>query len=127
MTDKKHILLVEDDLTLASVLEEMLLLEGYKMTLAQNGEDALEKLHELSDDLPDLILLDIIMPKMMGGEFYEKIKAKKSVKDIPVMVITNLVQTEGVVSSELNKAEGYVVKSNVSMKELLKKVAELLA
>lgn len=81
------VLLVEDDPLIYRLYQKLFTLEGYELELADNGLSALEMMPSFS---PDIILLDIMMPTMNGIEFLGKLKSDPAVKDIPVIVLTNV-------------------------------------
>lgn len=85
MNDKKKILIVDDDLELCQVIKDTLSEKGYHVTFVQNAEDALEL--SLSD-LPDLMLLDIEVPKMGGFVFCQKLRSNVKTKDLPVIFLS---------------------------------------
>lgn len=80
------ILVVEDDADLGEVVCEILTISGYRASHAVDGIDALQMLR--AGDLPDLILLDLMMPRMDGWEFREALLRNKKLKDIPVIVFS---------------------------------------
>jgi CheY-like chemotaxis protein len=120
---KQKILIIEDDGFLASIYAQKLDVEGFDVVFATNGEDGL-KLAE--KDHPDLILLDLLMPKMDGFEFLEKAKGDAGLKDIPVLVLTNLGQREDVERCLKLGAAGYVIKAHSLPQETVKRVKEIL-
>ncbi|RMD85644.1 MAG: response regulator, partial [Candidatus Dadabacteria bacterium] len=82
---KPHILLIEDDRDVLDMLSAILRKEMFDVTEAVNGADGLEKLYQ---NPPDIVLCDLMMPKMDGKEFLRRIKASKETKDIPVVILT---------------------------------------
>jgi len=88
---KKKILVVDDEERNLYVLKEILAATGYAVETAQDGFEALEK---AKDFLPDLILLDIVMPKMDGYETCRKLKENSSTENIPVVILTALIDRE---------------------------------
>ena len=86
MTEKK-ILIVDDDKVLLKILEKTLLSAGYSVAKAENGRDGIIAAREW---LPDLIILDIMMPEMDGGETAEALRADALTKDIPIIFLTSL-------------------------------------
>ena len=86
----KRILLVEDDQYQRKAEEALLRLRGYNVVIAVDGEEALERLTK--PERPDLIVLDLIMPKLSGFEVLKRIKADPSTSTIPVIVPSNLSQ-----------------------------------
>lgn len=102
---------------------EILSQEGYEMVSALNGEIGLRLAKEKG---PDLILLDLILPKVNGFEVLKQLKAVDETKDIPVIVLTNL---EGM--QDIDKAIGlgattYLVKTQYEIEEVLGKIREAL-
>ena len=85
--DRKKILIVDDEKDVLSVLEKGLTAEGYSVITASSGKDAigLAKLRQ-----PDLIILDVLMPDMDGGEVARKLKGLPETKDIPVIFLTGM-------------------------------------
>ena len=86
-TDTKHILIIEDSPELQLLTARLFSSEGYKLSQAYNGQEALNLLHSM-DKLPSLILLDIMMPVMDGIEFLEEVKKDASLAAIPVVVMS---------------------------------------
>lgn len=82
-----HILLIEDDPMLTELYQTKLEMEGYQVTVATDGEQGVAQAKEV---LPQLILLDIMLPKLNGFEVLKKIKKMKETSSIPVIVLTNL-------------------------------------
>ncbi len=123
MTKKPHILLVEDDGFLASIFAQKLELEGFDVTLASNGEDGLRL---AAKELPQLILLDLLMPKMDGFEMLEKVKADPLTAKIPVLILTNLGQKEDIDRCMRLGAVGYVIKAHSLPHETVNRVKEIL-
>ena len=120
---KQQILLVEDDGFLSGIYAQKLEVEGYEVALATNGEEGLRLALK---DLPALILLDLLMPKMDGFEMLEKVKADPKTKDIPVLVLTNLGQREDVERCMKLGAVGYIIKAHTLPHETVKRIKEVL-
>jgi DNA-binding response OmpR family regulator len=119
---KKKILVVEDDRSLQNAIVEMLTNENYQAISALDGEEGLEK---LKTEKPDLILLDIILPKKDGYEVLEEIK-KGEQKNVPVLILTNLEEVENVQKALDLGATTFMVKSDFSLKDILGKIKENL-
>jgi DNA-binding response OmpR family regulator len=120
---KKHILVAEDDKFYANIYRKKLTAEGYDVQIAENGEIALELARKQK---PDLILLDLVMPIKDGFSVLKDLKADPNLKDVKVLVLSNLGQDE-----DVNKAVGlgaadYLVKTNLSIQEMMDKVKEYL-
>lgn len=120
---KQRVLLVEDDGFLASIYAQKLEVEGYDVSFATNGEDGLKLALK---DKPDLILLDLLMPKMDGFEMLERLKADEALKAIPVLVLSNLGQKEDVERVIKLGAAGYVIKAHSLPHETVKRIKEIL-
>ncbi len=123
MGNKKTILLVEDDIFVSDIYQTKLGQEGFKVLVAENGMEAVKKLKE---SIPDLILLDIVMPYMDGMDVLRKLKEKKEWKDIPVMLLTNLSDKEKVDEGMGLGASDYLIKSHFTPSEVVAKVRSLL-
>jgi CheY-like chemotaxis protein len=117
------ILLAEDDRILRKAGEATLKKKGYTVIAAVDGEDALAKAREHK---PDLILLDVIMPKLQGFEVLASLKQDSSTRDIPVIMLSNLQEESDIRKAADAGALGYLVKSNVQLDTLAAKVAEIL-
>lgn len=85
-TDKKRILIVEDDPMLVEMYRDKLKFEGYRVATVTDGKKSLARIRQGAD----LILLDILMPGLNGFEVLKRVKADKETKEIPVIVLTNL-------------------------------------
>lgn len=123
MPSKKTILLVEDDEFLAELYGTKLSLEGYEVLLANDGEKGLKMIKEKK---PNLILLDIILPKMDGFEILKAMKLEKTVKDIPVILLTNLSQKDEVKKGLDLGAKDYLIKAHFMPSEVVKKIKETI-
>lgn len=115
----KKILLMEDEETLAGMYKIKFEKSGYQVFVAANGEIGLPMIKR---EKPDLVLLDIIMPKMDGFVVLEKMMQDDDIKDIPVFMLTNLGQDEDIKRGEELGASGYYVKANLTPGELVKKI-----
>lgn len=119
----KSILLVDDDLTLREMYLERLKAEGFVVETAQDGQEAVAKAR---DTRPNLILLDIMMPKLNGLDVLKQLKAEKETSDIPVIVLTALIQDrERAQAIELG-ASDYIVKSETMPGEVIQKIHAVL-
>ena len=121
---QKSILIVEDEPLLGSLLRQRLEKEAFQVMLARDGEEALSIIK--GQKVPDLVLLDLILPKLSGFEIMEKINndpALASVK-IPIVVITNLGQESDVQKGQQLGAIGYFVKAQLSIESLVSHVKE---
>lgn len=119
----KTILFIEDEPSLQRTFEEFLKKDGYSMISALDGETGLKLAGE---EIPDLILLDLILPKINGFDVLKRLKEDKKTKDIPVIVLTNL---EGIV--DINRAlelgaTTYLVKVKYSPLDVVKKIKKAI-
>ena len=119
----KKILFIEDEPTLQKTFREILRQEGYEMISALNGEVGLRL---AKDEKPDLILLDLILPKIHGFEVLKKIKEDKGIKEIPIIVLTNLEGIGDVDKALELGATTYLVKAQYSLEEVLEKIKKAL-
>jgi CheY-like chemotaxis protein len=119
------VLLVEDDKMIARTYIRKLALEGFRIAAASNGEEGLAALEK---DRPDIILLDIMMPKMNGIETLKRIKANPAYKDLPVVILTNLGdRDEDVEKCKELGAEDYWVKANIPLRVVIERIRKILA
>ena len=126
MTDLKNvkILLVEDDSFLASVYATKFELEGFSVFHAPDGEAGLQMAEKV---MPDIILLDILMPKMDGFEALHRLKLDPKLVKIPVIMLTNLGQKEDVERCLKEGAVDYLIKAHFVPGEAVKKVKKVLS
>jgi len=122
MEDKPVILVVDDQLQNIELLEAHLIPQGYEVLKAQSGEEALEKL--LHNQI-DLILLDVMMPKMSGIEVLKKLRAGEKTKLIPVVMVTVLKETEDKVKALEAGCDDFISKPFDKV-ELLARVKSIL-
>lgn len=125
--DKKNIsiLLVEDDSFISGMYETKLTGLGYTVEVIDNGEAAGKRLEQ--DPLPDLVLLDIVLPKRDGFEILSDLKAKKRTKDIPVILLTNLGQKPDVERGIKLGADDYIIKAHYTPTEVVEKITKVQA
>ena len=123
MNDKPTILLVEDDPFLSSILQLKLDKENFKTIRAADGEEALNLLTEQGIK-PDVILLDLILPKKNGFEVLETIRQDPTLEKLPVIIISNLGQPSDIDRGKALGVIDYFVKAKLSVDELVNKVKE---
>ncbi len=119
----KKILFIEDEATLQKTIGETLRKEGYKVLSALDGETGLRLAQQ---ELPDLILLDLILPKMHGLDLLAKLREDEKTKDIPVIVLTNIENPQGIEKAVSLGARAYLVKSDYKLDEVIKKIKETI-
>lgn len=117
----KKILLVEDEEILIDILQRKLTQEGYKVSVARDGDKGLKTMKEVK---PDLILLDIIMPKMGGFEVMEKMAEDPELKDIPVIIISNSGQPVELDKAQKLGAKDWLIKTKFDPQEVIEKVVK---
>jgi len=119
----KKILFIEDESALQKTFGEILKQEGYEMISALDGETGLRL---AKSEKPDLILLDLILPKMHGFDVLKKIKEDKEIKHIPIIVLTNLEDIKDVDRAIGLGATTYLVKAQYSLEEIVEKIKNAL-
>src|SRR3989344_1781615 len=122
--DNHKILIIEDDRFLSSLMKARLEKEGFSVNQAFNGEEAMGLLKK---DQPDMIVLDLIMPRVSGFEFLENISVDPQISKIPVMILSNLGQESDIQKVKRLGAVQYFVKVKTSIDELVSHVKELLS
>ena len=122
-TVKKTILLVEDDTFLAGMYVTKLELEGFRVVLASDGEQAVTMAKK---EIPQLILLDIVLPKKSGFDVLKEVKADSTTTDVPVILLTNLGQKEDVKKGLQLGAIDYLIKAHFMPSEVVSKVKRLV-
>lgn len=117
------ILVAEDDKYLANAYRVKLAREGYEVRIVFNGQEVIKVLEEF---VPDIIILDLIMPVMDGYSVLEYLKKTPILKDIPVIIASNLGQSEDIVKATKLGAADYIVKTDLSMKKVSEKIQAVL-
>lgn len=124
MTQKKFkILIVEDETPMREALLFKFQKEGFEVIAARDGEEGLSLAEK---ERPDLILLDIIMPKMDGMTVLQKLRGEDWGKDIPVILLTNLSESEKAIEAMGKGVHDYLVKSDWRLEDVVAKVRERL-
>ena len=118
-TRKRKILLVEDDTALASVYRSRLELEGFDVCEANNGEDALSL---AVSEHPDLVLLDVMMPKISGFDVLDILRNTPETTNIRVIMLTALSQPKDKERAEQLGVDDYLVKSQVVIGDVVERV-----
>lgn len=121
---QKTVLLCEDEEFVARSYIRKLELEGYRVVHARNGSEGLEK---LQSEKPDLMILDLLMPVKTGFEVLKEMRdLDESIKKIPVIIASNLGQHSDIEEATKLGAKDFLIKSNISLKDLSAKVKEYL-
>lgn len=119
----KKILFVEDEPSLQKTVGDILIQEGYKILQATDGEAGIRL---AISEKPDLILLDLILPKKDGFEVIKALKDNAETRDIKIIVLTNL-QSSGDIEKAIELgATTYLVKANYDLDEIVEKIREFL-
>ena len=120
----KKILLIEDEFRLQKTIGNLLEEEGYKIIYALNGEVGVNMANK---ENPDLILLDLVLPKIDGFEVLRRLKEKKETKNIPVIILTNLDDFMDVERCLELGATTYLVKADQDLKDIKEKINQTLS
>ncbi len=123
MVKKPIVLLIEPDEFLADIYDKNLTMNGFKVFLAKTGEKGIA-LAETKK--PDLILLEIMLGATNGFELLSRMKGHRSIKDIPIIVITKLGQKQDVEKVFSLGATDYIIKTHFSPSELVDKIKRIL-
>jgi len=118
------IAIIEDELILLQALSTELTREGFEIVSATDGEAGLKIVEE---EQPDLIILDIILPNKNGFEVLEEFKTNEKTKKIPVIILSNLGQSDDLRKGLELGAEDYFVKSATDLANLATKIRKILA
>jgi len=124
VTATKRVLLVEDDKFLRRACETSLRQRGFEVTTASDGEQALWLAQE--EPYPNIVLLDLLMPKVPGIEVLRTIRSNPETAAIPVLILSNSSREEDKRQAQQLGAQGYYVKANLSLKELAAEVDRLV-
>ncbi|MFH0791969.1 MAG: response regulator [bacterium] len=119
----KKILLIEDESALQKTLGEYLRQEGYDIVSALDGEKGIELAKATS---PDLILLDLILPKVNGFEVIKELKDDEKTQRIPIIILTNLEEMKDINQAIELGATTYLVKARYSLEEVAIKIKDII-
>ena len=119
----KKILHIEDEVGLQKTLASFLEKAGFKVVGASDGELGLKVLDE---EKPDLLIVDLILPKKDGFEVLETIRSKEATKNLPVIVLTNLEEKYDIERAMAYGVRAYLVKANYKPEEIVEKVKAVL-
>ena len=119
----KQILLVEDDPFLIDIYTTKLKDSGFLVEVASDGEQALAKVKEKK---PDLVILDIVLPKVDGWEILRKIKSESKIEDLKIIILSNLGQKEEVEKGIALGVSKYLVKAHYTPSEVAEEVKKIL-
>ncbi len=120
----KKILLIEDNESYAAVLSQKFTHEEFEVILASDGQEGVQK---ALTSQPDIILIDLLLPKMNGVEVMEEIRKNEWGKHVPLLILTNLNPDEEIQRSiEKNRPAYYLIKPEVKLEDILEKVIIIL-
>jgi len=119
----KKILIIEDDPFLSEMYVAKFSENNFQVEVAVDGKAGLAKIKEF---IPDLILLDIVLPKMDGFEILKKIKSDPKLKNIPIVLLTNLGQKNEIEKGMSLVADEYIIKAHFTPTAVVAKVKEIL-
>jgi DNA-binding response OmpR family regulator len=122
-TGKNKVLIIEDDSFISDMYRLKLEAEGFVVAVAEDGEKGLE---QLGKEKPDLVLLDVVMPKMDGFAVLQSVKGNPQLQDVPVVLLTNLGQKDSVEKGLKLGALDYIIKAHFTPSEVVEKVREIL-
>ena len=117
------VLIVEDDVMLNKIYQTKLGIVGYKVFAAYDGEEGIKKMEEAA---PNIVLLDLMLPKKNGFEVLEIVKQNIKLNHIPVIILSNLGQGDDIERGKALGADDFLVKSNVKLEMVLEKIEQVL-
>ena len=118
------ILLIEDDRFLIKAVYTKFIQKGSEVVLANDGDEGISK---AKAEKPELIFLDMVLPKKSGFEVLRELKGNPETSAIPVFILSNLAQDQDIQEGKSLGAEDYIIKSNTSLSEIVEKAANFLA
>lgn len=124
MANNRSIVLVEDDSFISGMYQTKLNSIGYTVEVIEDGEAAAARLAQ--DPLPDLVLLDIVLPKKDGFEILEELRGNERTKSLPVILLTNLGQKPDVERGVKLGADDYIIKAHYTPTEVVEKISKVL-
>ena len=119
----QKIVFIEDESALQTTFRDLLSKKGYEVVNAMDGEEGLKMVKAIR---PDLVLLDLILPKMDGFEVLKGIKEDPETKNIPVIILTNLEESGDIQKAIELGAKNYLVKANYNLDEVVEKIKKAL-
>ena len=117
------VLIVEDDVMLNKIYQAKLGMLGYTVFAAYDGEEGIKKMGE---SVPDIVLLDLMLPKKNGFEVLEVVKRDIKLNRIPVIILSNLGQGDDIERGKALGADDFLVKSNIKLETVIEKVEQIL-
>lgn len=124
MKDKGKILIIEDDITLSKMYEKKFTKDGYHVSTAYDGWEGLKKTVTAK---PDLVILDIVLPRLDGLALFKKMRSQTETFNTPVILLTNVGNEDAIYESFKLGAVDYLVKTEVTPAQIVQKVEEFLS
>lgn len=122
---KTKIYIVEDDKFFRELVTKKLIAENCEVSSATDGMEALAYLNSATE-IPDLVILDLLLPKISGYEFLSLLKKEEKLKNIPVLVLSNLGQQEEISKAFSLGAVDFLVKVNFTLDEVISRINKIL-
>ncbi|MDE2019437.1 MAG: response regulator [Patescibacteria group bacterium] len=122
--EAKKVMLVEDDRFLSSLIKARLEKDGFSVEQAFDGEQAIELLQ--NQERPNLVILDLIMPKTNGFEVLKTVSMTPGLEQVPVIIVSNLAQDSDIEKARQLGAKEYFVKVKISIDDLVDKIKSLV-
>lgn len=119
---RKKIVWVEDDKLIGTILSKKLIASGFDLFHAKDGPEALR---HLADNVPDAIVIDLLMPGMSGFDVLQKVKADPRLKNVPSMILSNLNKQSDIERAKVLGAQKFLVKAAASLDQIVQEVREL--
>lgn len=120
---RKKVLLIEDDLPMVRMYTTRLEKENIEVVVAQDGQEGLQKTREWS---PDLVILDLMIPKIGGMEILEQLRSQAKTKNLPVIILSNLSQEQDIQRSQQLGVKEFLVKANYTPSQVVGKIKAYL-
>jgi len=121
----KHLLWVEDDKFLGSIILKRMREYKCEVFLAKNGDEAFSYLSK-GNQLPSIIILDLILPGMSGFDILKKIREDQNLSVVPILILSNLNQPADIERAKILGAQKFIVKASVSLDEIIRNVESLI-
>lgn len=118
------ILIIEDDPFLLKLYDEILKSAGYEVDIAEDGDTGKKK---IKSSRPDLVLLDIMLPKINGLDLLEEVRSKADTKDIKVIIVTNLASEEDHARAEKLGVSKYMIKTEYDPNQIVDAIKEIVS
>ncbi|MEN9524497.1 MAG: hypothetical protein RL536_566 [Candidatus Parcubacteria bacterium] len=121
--EKRKLLWVEDDKLIGTILGKKLVASGFDLFHAKNGDEALK---HLASNVPDAIILDLLMPGISGFDVLQKVKADPRLKNVPTMILSNLSKQSDIERAKILGAQKFLVKAAASLDQIVEEVRGLM-